>query len=132
MRKLIILILFLILMFLFVGCQSSNATSSDTSTQIVVLPDTETAKNVNGYKNESSDISSANDSTSLVVSSTVTDTVSSEPVSSYYVGNKNSKKFHTQYCKYISSISDKNLHTFETEDDALNEGYSPCGHCMKK
>lgn len=131
MKKIIVFIITLTLVFCIIGCSDEQNSSSDTSTQIVVLPNEEIANSVNGYKNDSIESSHTDNENSSVVSSKEGN-ISSQPESSYYVGNKNSKKFHTQYCKYVSSISDKNLHSFETADQALEQGYSPCGYCMKE
>lgn len=44
-----------------------------------------------------------------------------------YVGNKNSKKFHRADC--ASLPSEKNSVYFNTKDEAIEKGYSPCGGC---
>ena len=130
MRKITVLFLILVLIFCVSGCTNADSSSSDTDKQIVVLPDEETAKTVNGYRNNEAATSSDINLTSSALVSSNYESAASQPETSYYVGNKNSKKFHTQYCKYVSSISHKNLHSFATIDDALNEGYSPCSQCI--
>jgi competence protein ComEC len=44
-----------------------------------------------------------------------------------YIGNKNSKKFHAPTCKTLPA--EKNRIYFETRDEAVNQGYAPCGNC---
>ena len=45
-----------------------------------------------------------------------------------YVGNKNSKKFHAPGC--ASLPSEKNKVEFDTYEEAVEAGYSPCGSCL--
>ena len=44
-----------------------------------------------------------------------------------YIGSKNSKKFHVPSCSYLPDQENQIL--FETRDEAIAAGYSPCGHC---
>lgn len=48
---------------------------------------------------------------------------------SYYVGNKNSKRFHYSYCNSVKRMSDKNKIAFDSRNEAIGEGYKPCGNC---
>jgi len=50
-----------------------------------------------------------------------------EPVE--YVGNKNSKVFHESGCSSVSKMSEKNIVDFKDREDAVSQGYSPCGSC---
>ena len=45
-----------------------------------------------------------------------------------YIGNKNSKKFHAPGC--ASLPSEKNKVEFDTYDEAMEAGYSPCSSCL--
>ena len=52
------------------------------------------------------------------------------PVTSSYIGNKNTKKFHYSYCKSVKQMKDSNkVHMECTRDQAISQGYSPCGNC---
>lgn len=53
----------------------------------------------------------------------------SEEHSSYYIGNKNSMVFHRPSCSGVSTMSGKNKVTLDTREDAIAQGYSPCGKC---
>jgi len=44
-----------------------------------------------------------------------------------YIGNKNSKVFHLPICNGLPAR--KNRINFTIRDEALNQGYSPCGNC---
>lgn len=46
-----------------------------------------------------------------------------------YIGNKNSKKFHIDTCSGAQDIKKENKVSFESREDAVNKGYSPCKTC---
>ena len=46
-------------------------------------------------------------------------------------GNKNLKIYGTLNCPSGKRMKRENRVFFQTEKDAQNEGYRPCGHCMK-
>jgi len=46
-----------------------------------------------------------------------------------FIGNANSKKFHLPTCSSLPS--EKNRVFFETYDEAVKQGYTPCGSCLK-
>jgi len=46
----------------------------------------------------------------------------------YYIGNKNSKTLHLPTC--ASLPAEKNQVRFDSYEDAIAEGYSPCSRCM--
>ena len=48
-------------------------------------------------------------------------------VSTQYIGNKNSKKFHKSSCSYLPDKSNQII--FDSRSDAIDAGYSPCGRC---
>ncbi len=45
----------------------------------------------------------------------------------YYIGNKNSKKFHYSTCTGLPK--EENRVEFDSRETAINNGYSPCGIC---
>ncbi|MBP3361606.1 MAG: MBL fold metallo-hydrolase [Clostridia bacterium] len=47
-----------------------------------------------------------------------------------YIGNKNSKKFHRPDCHTLPA--EKNRVPLVSYEDAVNNGYSPCGNCLRK
>lgn len=46
-----------------------------------------------------------------------------------YVGNSNTKIFHESGCPYVRYIQPVHRVTFMYKDQALRQGYRPCGHC---
>jgi micrococcal nuclease len=48
----------------------------------------------------------------------------------FYLGNRNSYRFHRPVCRFAKKISRKNGMRFKSRYDAFWEGYSPCKRCM--
>jgi micrococcal nuclease len=48
----------------------------------------------------------------------------------FYLGNRNSYRFHRPGCRFAKKISRKNGMRFKSRYDAFWEGYSPCKRCM--
>lgn len=46
-----------------------------------------------------------------------------------YIGNKNSMIVHYATCNSVKTMSEKNKVFFDTWDEAISAGYSPCGSC---
>ncbi len=46
-------------------------------------------------------------------------------------GNKNLKIYGTLHCKSGKRMKRENRVFFASEKDALQNGYRPCGHCMR-
>jgi len=46
-----------------------------------------------------------------------------------YVASKDSDKYHLPDCRWVKNIQPENLIYFDTEEDAVAAGYSPCGTC---
>lgn len=49
--------------------------------------------------------------------------------SGYYIGNKNSKKFHLSNCPFVSKMSELNKVRLNSRQEAINSGYVPCLNC---
>ncbi|MBW1704901.1 MAG: thermonuclease family protein [Deltaproteobacteria bacterium] len=47
----------------------------------------------------------------------------------FYLGNRNSYRFHRPDCPFAKKISRKNGVRFKSRYDAFREGYSPCKRC---
>ena len=59
--------------------------------------------------------------------STMNHSQSNQATEKNYIGNINSKKFHTPDCSGLPQESNRVY--FTTRDDAIAKGYSPCGQC---
>lgn len=50
-----------------------------------------------------------------------------------YIGNANTKKFHYPDCGAVSQMKEKNkVYLNCTRDEAIKDGYTPCGRCIGK
>lgn len=49
-----------------------------------------------------------------------------------FAGNKNLKIYGTLKCKFGKRMKRSNRVFFKSENEAIDEGYRPCGNCMKK
>ena len=49
-----------------------------------------------------------------------------------YAGNKRLMIYGTLHCKSGKRMNKMNRIFFMNEDEAIAEGYRPCGHCMKE
>lgn len=47
----------------------------------------------------------------------------------YYIGNKNSRKFHRPDCQWAQKIAPYNRVFFKTREEAISAGYTPCKVC---
>ena len=55
---------------------------------------------------------------------------SAENVTSDYVLNTNTKKFHKPDCASVSQMKEKNRQFFSgSREELINQGYEPCGNC---
>lgn len=52
-----------------------------------------------------------------------------QEVTSTYVGNSNSHKFHIASCNSAKKISPNNRVGFNNREEAVNSGYAPCKRC---
>lgn len=52
-----------------------------------------------------------------------------QPVQEGYVGNSNSLKFHLPSCSSVSDMAPDNQVLFDTREQAVQAGYSPCQRC---
>lgn len=50
-------------------------------------------------------------------------------VGAKYVGNARSKKFHRPDCQWVGEISSVNRVEFQSREDAVQQGYTPCKAC---
>lgn len=54
---------------------------------------------------------------------------SSDALSSDYIGNRHSHKFHYASCSYVPHMSDHHKVYFESRAEAIEAGYVPCKVC---
>lgn len=99
MKKIYLIILSIVLMFMVGSCNTQNEVNSDTyniTTQEVFISE-QTSDNIESIETE------------------------------YYIGNKNSKKFHLSDCYTLPDH--KNRVYFNSREEAIDNGFSSCGNC---
>lgn len=124
MKKFISLILVLALFLCLVGCKEENDTAKSQEV-IINMPDDDT---VNGYRTESvasDSLPNTIDGSSVAAG----DVQASKPDTVTYYANKNSKVFHTSDCSSVKNMKQENCVYFNTREECINDGYSPCKRC---
>ena len=46
-----------------------------------------------------------------------------------FVGNRNTRKFHEDYCDSVRAMADHNKVYIASREDAIAQGYVPCKRC---
>ena len=90
---------------------------------------TSNAASTNGSITKSSSSSSSSSRSSSSSSSSTKAQASSSLSSSPYIGNRSTKKFHKASCRDVNKMNESNKVPLSSRQEALNQGYSPCGHC---
>ena len=49
--------------------------------------------------------------------------------SAAYIGNRNTKKFHSPSCDSVREMKESNRVEFSNREEAIEAGYKPCGRC---
>ncbi len=114
--KRIALILLCLSLLLFCGCtEQKEAVKTENSGPIVIMPDSETAETVNGYKTLKED--------------SKTENTENDSINDGYIANKSSKKFHSSSCVYAKKIKAENIETSKNREDLIKKNYQPCKKC---
>lgn len=110
---------FLIVFLMISGCASTSAATSTASMPSTSSTDSKyiSSMNVFGDQPESSDTEN-----SITKSSP-----DSDYGPDYFIGNKNTKKFHIPSCSFLPE--EHNRVYFQTYQEAIDEGYVPCQKC---
>lgn len=108
MKKCVLLLLVVLFIFTFIGCQTTSV-SNELPSVSVNMP---TDNSVNGYRSEVSDTTASDQDTSLL-----------------YCGNISSKIFHKSTCSSVSRMKESNKLYSSGREWFINENYSPCKAC---
>lgn len=71
----------------------------------------------------------AEDGSTVMINVTVPEDFATTDSKSPYIGNRNTKKFHHFNCTSVNDMKGSNKVSFSSREDAINEGYAPCGRC---
>ena len=64
-----------------------------------------------------------------IVALIVTTAAFATALAASYIGNSNTGKFHYANCSSVGKMNPAHKVGFNTRDEAINAGYSPCGNC---
>ena len=121
MKKFLYLLLASALLIFLCSCDAKL--TKEYPKPVIVLPDEETASNVNGYKTE---IDNSKDEPSSSA-----DNSSETSANEKYIGNKSTKKYHTTDCRYAKNMKEENMIIFNDFYEVEASGYSSCSVCGK-
>ena len=107
---------FLLVMFLILAI-SGCGNKKEYPEPVIVLPNEDTAQNVNGYKIDSYNTNFLE---------------KLEASKGKIFANSSTKKYHRKDCIYVKNMDEQKLVIFETEGDAFEGGYSACKKCIKE
>ena len=114
MKRLCCVLIALILIFSFCGCEKNDTKTVGNDIGLVVMPDEETAATVNGYKTENSSAAEGGQTDNSAYS---------------YYANVSSKKFHLSSCSYAKQINEENLKRTNNRDELVSSGFTACKKC---
>ena len=104
---------------------TSNNTTSNTTTN----NSTNTSTATNTTANSSSNTKDEN-KTEIIETSKSENATSNVNITSSYVLNTSTKKFHETTCSSISTMSEKNMKNYTgSRSDLISQGYVPCKKC---
>ena len=72
---------------------------------------------------------SSPDSEAVTITVTVPDDFADAVSEAPYIGNMNTHKFHDYDCASVNDINESNKISFSSREEAIDEGYKPCGRC---
>lgn len=113
MKRICLCLVTIVFIFSFCGCYKTD-TETTSGDQLIVMPDSQTAATVNGYK---------------TAVSSLTESAQTDNSSYSYYANTSSKKFHLSSCSYAKQIKEENLKVTNSRDELVNSGFSLCKKC---
>lgn len=122
-KKLTSIILALVLVLSFTGCaQTDDDYSVDNTKSILANTDEDTVPQTDKNDKDNEKVSNSN---SHDQSANTSDNADVD-----YVVNKNTKKFHKPYCRYVDDIKASNRWDYDGERSYLiSKNYKPCKSC---
>lgn len=111
--------------------QVGEATGSSTSVAVAQSSGNSTQAEQIGQSNTSSTQTEQTNKNDTAISQQLEqDSSSVESVTTTYICNTNTKKFHYSTCRHVKKMAEKNkLETNASRDEIISQGYDPCGTC---
>ena len=64
-----------------------------------------------------------------VINGETANTAAADMDDAAYIGNRNTKKFHSPSCDSVREMKESNRVEFSGREEAIDAGYKPCGRC---
>ena len=64
-----------------------------------------------------------------VINGETANTAAADMDDAAYIGNRNTKKFHSPSCDSVREMKESNRVEFSNREEAIDAGYKPCGRC---
>lgn len=64
-----------------------------------------------------------------VINGETANTAAADMDDAAYIGNRNTKKFHSPSCDSVREMKESNRVEFSGREEAIEAGYKPCGRC---
>ena len=120
MKKFFLLLFVILICLIPTSCEKQEKVYPN---PVIVEPDPQTYKTINGYKNETF---SQNGTLTEQEGGTQTD---SEAIK--YIGNSETMKMHKSDCRYAKNLSQDKKVTLMDYSSGISAGYIPCKVCNK-
>lgn len=106
-----------------ISAETIQTTVEATTTESMLLQETQTSSTVSGGSpnNNGGGNNSENHFTDY--------NISEQQNTTEYVLNTHTMKFHIPSCDSVPNIKPENYATIESREEAINNGYAPCGKC---
>lgn len=124
--KRVIIVLLVLLFFASVSMAEGWSWASSDESVIRVWPDGSVVVSGIGTATLTGE---SDDGSTVMISVTVPEDFATTDSKSPYIGNRNTKKFHHFNCTSVNDMKGSNKVALSSREDAINEGYAPCGRC---
>lgn len=71
----------------------------------------------------------AQDGEMVTINVTVPEDFAAADSESPYIGNRNTRKFHSYDCASVNDMKESNRAPLSSREEAIDQGYVPCGRC---
>lgn len=71
----------------------------------------------------------AQDGETVTINMTVPEDFAAADSNAPYIGNRNTRKFHSYDCASVNDMKESNKEPLSSREDAVGQGYVPCGRC---
>lgn len=110
--------------------ESKTTSQSKSSTKSSYSKSYSSSSSKSKYSTSSSTKKSEPASTTTKAEESAADATKTTEKTSSYIGNKNTKKFHYEWCSSVGQMKESNKYYYTgTRDEMIAKGYVPCQKC---